>query len=321
MRIAKRAGRLQPWPKPTCSGRRWARKDAELIKKELGKFAERAMALGHPRRLVDRPAAQIETFGRYGLNKSHSVAYSLLSYQDGVLKATTRRVHGGAAVVGDREHRQVVQVHQRRRGSWTWRCWRRTVNESGFKFTVVGRAPDPVSAWAPSGTSAGVPSRPSSLAAGRAVHHLAEFVERIDLRLCTSGCSSRSSWTRRVRRAGAATGSSSARALTASWAKRRAAAAGERGGTGVAVWDRRRRRRRRDGEDGDGKQGPEGGSVLSVRRRNPEIPPGPKPSALVKETEVWGSSSPASAGAVPPRGGAGSAHAPLPPWASGASTR
>src|SRR4029450_12084764 len=63
------------------------KKDAELIKKELGKFCERAMALGHPKRMVDEIAAQIETFGRYGFNKSHSVAYSVLSYQTAWLKA------------------------------------------------------------------------------------------------------------------------------------------------------------------------------------------------------------------------------------------
>src|SRR5687767_5883980 len=49
------------------------KKDAELIRKELGRFCERVVALGHPRRLVDDLAAQIETFGRYGFNKSHSV--------------------------------------------------------------------------------------------------------------------------------------------------------------------------------------------------------------------------------------------------------
>jgi DNA polymerase-3 subunit alpha len=39
------------------------------------------VALGHPKRLADDLAAQIETFGRYGFNNSHSVAYSILSYQ------------------------------------------------------------------------------------------------------------------------------------------------------------------------------------------------------------------------------------------------
>ena len=44
------------------------------------------MAQGHPQQLADELAAQIETFGRYGFNKSHSVAYSILSYQTAWLK-------------------------------------------------------------------------------------------------------------------------------------------------------------------------------------------------------------------------------------------
>ena len=63
------------------------KKDAELIRKELGKFCERGAAQGHPKKLLDELAAQIETFGRYGFNKSHSVAYSVLSYQTAWLKA------------------------------------------------------------------------------------------------------------------------------------------------------------------------------------------------------------------------------------------
>src|SRR4029453_13683197 len=51
------------------------KKDQELIRKELAKFIERGLAQGHPRKLMDELAAQIETFGRYGFNKSHSVAY------------------------------------------------------------------------------------------------------------------------------------------------------------------------------------------------------------------------------------------------------
>ena len=45
------------------------KKDAELIRKELGKFIEKAVALGHDRKIINEIAAQIETFGRYGFNK------------------------------------------------------------------------------------------------------------------------------------------------------------------------------------------------------------------------------------------------------------
>src|SRR5258706_8862961 len=55
------------------------KKDRELIQQELGRFVERAVALGHERRGVEGIAAQIETFRRYGFNTSHALAYSGLS--------------------------------------------------------------------------------------------------------------------------------------------------------------------------------------------------------------------------------------------------
>ncbi len=63
------------------------KKDAELIAQELGRFVERAVARGVDARVARDLADQIETFGRYGFNKSHSAAYSLLSYHTAWLKA------------------------------------------------------------------------------------------------------------------------------------------------------------------------------------------------------------------------------------------
>jgi len=63
------------------------KKDAALIKKELGKFVEKAIGRGFDKKIIEDIAGQIETFGRYGFNKSHSVAYSVLSYQTAYLKA------------------------------------------------------------------------------------------------------------------------------------------------------------------------------------------------------------------------------------------
>lgn len=62
------------------------KKDAELIKKEIGKFIERAIANGIDEKTAKELGEQIETFGRYGFNRSHSVAYALLSYQTAWLK-------------------------------------------------------------------------------------------------------------------------------------------------------------------------------------------------------------------------------------------
>jgi DNA polymerase-3 subunit alpha len=63
------------------------KKIAELIKAELGRFVERAVGRGVDRRIATDLAEQIETFGRYGFNRAHSAAYSVLSYQTAWLKA------------------------------------------------------------------------------------------------------------------------------------------------------------------------------------------------------------------------------------------
>jgi DNA polymerase-3 subunit alpha len=63
------------------------KKIPELIRKELGRFVERAVERGVETRIAEDLAVQIETFGRYGFNRSHSVAYSVLSYQTAWLKA------------------------------------------------------------------------------------------------------------------------------------------------------------------------------------------------------------------------------------------
>ncbi len=63
------------------------KKDAELIKVELGKFVEKSVGRGYDRKIIEELAGQIETFGRYGFNKSHSVAYSVVSFHTAWLKA------------------------------------------------------------------------------------------------------------------------------------------------------------------------------------------------------------------------------------------
>ena len=63
------------------------KKNAELIKSELSKFVERAVERDIPHDIATDLAEQIETFGRYGFNRSHSAAYSLISYHTAWLKA------------------------------------------------------------------------------------------------------------------------------------------------------------------------------------------------------------------------------------------
>jgi DNA polymerase-3 subunit alpha len=114
------------------------KKKAELIREELGKFVERAVASGHPRKVIEDLAGQIETFGRYGFNKSHSVAYSVLSYQTAWLKAHYPAEFMAALLscaIGDAK--TVVKYIGACRAMQI-EVLPPDVNESGWDFTVVG---------------------------------------------------------------------------------------------------------------------------------------------------------------------------------------
>src|SRR5687768_17335727 len=114
------------------------KKDAELIKAELGKFIEKAVARGHSRKVIEEIAGQIETFGRYGFNKSHSVAYSILSYHTAWLKTHYPAEFMAALLtsqIGDTD--SVVKYINEAREIGI-EVLPPDVNESGYKFTVVG---------------------------------------------------------------------------------------------------------------------------------------------------------------------------------------
>ncbi len=160
------------------------KKDAELIRKELGKFCERARALGHPGKLVDDLAAQIETFGRYGFNKSHSVAYSILSYQTAWLKAHRPAEFMAALLSSEIGNTDKVVQYINEARELGLEILPPDVNESGFKFTVIGEHRIRFGLGAIRNVGEGAIA---SIIAGRETapyRTIAQLVEQIDLRLC-----------------------------------------------------------------------------------------------------------------------------------------
>ncbi len=160
------------------------KKDAELIKKELGKFCERAMALGHPKRMVDDLAAQIETFGRYGFNKSHSVAYSVLSYQTAWLKAHYPAEFMAALLSSEIGNTDKVVQYINEARELDLEVLPPDVNESGFKFTVVGERRIRFGLGAIRNVGWGAIESIIAARQDAPFRTLDDFVERIDLRLC-----------------------------------------------------------------------------------------------------------------------------------------
>ncbi len=161
------------------------KKDPELIRRELSRFVERASARGHQRRVIDDIARQIETFGRYGFNKSHSVAYSLLSFQTAWLKAHYPAEFMAALLsseIGDTD--KVVEYINEAR-EMGLQVLPPSVNESGWKFTVITDDEIRFGLGAVRHVGRGaIESILDARATGGAFTSLTDFCDRVDLRLC-----------------------------------------------------------------------------------------------------------------------------------------
>jgi len=114
------------------------KKDAELIKKELGKFTEKAIAKGYDPKIIEELAGQIETFGRYGFNKSHSVAYSVVAYHTAFLKTHYPAEFMAALLSSNIGKTEEVIKYIAEAREMGLEVLAPDVNESGWRFTVVG---------------------------------------------------------------------------------------------------------------------------------------------------------------------------------------
>jgi DNA polymerase III subunit alpha len=164
------------------------KKIKELIQEELGNFVKRAIARGHDKKTVEEIAAQIETFGRYGFNKSHSVAYSILSYQTAWFKAYYPAEFMAALLSSEIGNTDRVVQYINEARELDLQVLAPDVNESGYKFTVVGDRRIRFGLGAVRNVGEGAIA---SIIAGRQAgegrgpyRSLVELCDRIDLRLC-----------------------------------------------------------------------------------------------------------------------------------------
>ena len=168
------------------------KKIPKLIREELGKFTKRALERGVEKRIVDQLTEQIETFGRYGFPRAHSVAYSLLAYHTAWLK-----VHYPAEFMAALLSSVVDKTDDVVRYIAVCRDLPRLVpgisealdvlppdvNESRWKFTVTEGGQVRFGLGAVRGVGAGaVQSIIGAREAGGAFTSLFDFLDRIDLR-------------------------------------------------------------------------------------------------------------------------------------------
>ena len=168
------------------------KKIASLIREELQQFITKAVARGVEKRVAESLAEQIETFGRYGFNLSHSVAYSIIAYHTAWLKAHYPAEFMAAmlsAVVSNTddvvryigECRELPRYLPRLNDGIA--VLAPDVNESGWKFTAVGETHIRFGLGAIRGVgSSAVNSILTAREADGPFKAMFEFLERVDLR-------------------------------------------------------------------------------------------------------------------------------------------
>jgi DNA polymerase III subunit alpha len=161
------------------------KKDKELIQRELSRFVARAVARGHDQHVIEDIAAQIETFGRYGFNKSHAVAYSVLSYQTAWLKTYYPAEFMAALLSSEIGNTDKVVQYINEARELGLEVLAPDVNESGFKFTVVGEQRIRFGLGAIKNVGAGaIESIIAGRRAGGPYRSIVDLCDRVDLRLC-----------------------------------------------------------------------------------------------------------------------------------------
>jgi DNA polymerase-3 subunit alpha len=160
------------------------KKDAELIREELGKFVEKSIARGFDRKIVEELSGQIETFGRYGFNKSHSVAYSVISFHTAYLKAHFPADFMAAILsssIGDTD--SVVKFINETREMGI-EVLPPDVNESGYKFTVLDERRIRFGLGAIRNVGKGAIDSILGAKRDRPFESFYDFTDRVDLRAC-----------------------------------------------------------------------------------------------------------------------------------------
>ena len=113
------------------------KKTDEMEKKEKPKFIEGAKKKKIPEEKALKIWEQMETFGKYGFNKSHSTAYAVISYQTAYLKAHYPAEFMAALLTSEKDNRDKIINHIGCCREMGLKVLPPDINESMSDFSVV----------------------------------------------------------------------------------------------------------------------------------------------------------------------------------------
>ena len=114
------------------------KKSEEMEGREKPKFLEGAKKKKIPESKALKIWEQMETFGKYGFNKSHSTAYAIISYQTAYLKAHYPAEFMAALLTSEKDNRDKIISHISSCREMGLNVLPPDINESMSDFSVVG---------------------------------------------------------------------------------------------------------------------------------------------------------------------------------------
>ncbi|MCK6380240.1 MAG: DNA polymerase III subunit alpha [Leptospiraceae bacterium] len=113
-----------------------AKKKAELMEPLRKKFIEGAIQKGHSEKFAKELFDLLEKFGGYGFNKSHSVAYALITYQTAYLKANYPTEYFTALLITGNGDTSTIVKYVNNAREMGIKILNPDVNESDSNFTI-----------------------------------------------------------------------------------------------------------------------------------------------------------------------------------------
>ena len=118
--------------------RAMAKKDAGEMERQKQKFLEGTKKNRIPSKKAEKIFEQMETFGRYGFNKSHSAAYALLAYQTAYLKTHYAIEFMGALLTSEAQNADKIVKYLAECREMGIEILPPDINESYKNFGVMG---------------------------------------------------------------------------------------------------------------------------------------------------------------------------------------
>ncbi|MCP8617105.1 DNA polymerase III subunit alpha [Salirhabdus salicampi] len=116
-----------------------SKKQKDVLTKEREKFVQKCMANGYDQQVAEKIYDWIVRFANYGFNRSHAVAYSLISYQLAYLKAHYPAYFFAELLSSVSHNQEKLREYVKEAKDFRLKILSPSINHSYSKFTVEGK--------------------------------------------------------------------------------------------------------------------------------------------------------------------------------------